>query len=222
MTTVRSSSYFAKATPPACQELSHLEDPCSCTGIIGCNSRIVSVDLSSRGLALDASQDDSLSLLSGLQHLVLENNSLWGAVPGWLMTGLSAVDLDDNHLTGTIPSQLAELTDLNELDIRGNHLNGTIPSQLAELAVLVSLRLQNNNLTGTIPSELAELTGLSLFDVNVNQLTGLVPSLPFKQYTGNCCLSPIDQQINHFTCPLPAGAADCKCNGSTGVVCQSI
>jgi hypothetical protein len=34
---VRSSPYFAKATSPACQELSHLSDPCSCTGVIGCS-----------------------------------------------------------------------------------------------------------------------------------------------------------------------------------------
>jgi hypothetical protein len=85
-TTVRSSSYFAKANPPACQDASHLEDPCSCTGIIGCEGgRIVSVKLNSRKIAIDASQDASLSLLSGLQHLEMSTNSLLGPVPAWLM-----------------------------------------------------------------------------------------------------------------------------------------
>jgi hypothetical protein len=82
---VRSSPYFAKATPPACQEASHLEDPCSCTGIIGCDGgRIVSVKLRSRKIAIDASQDASLSLLSGMQHLDMSTNSLLGPVPTWL------------------------------------------------------------------------------------------------------------------------------------------
>jgi hypothetical protein len=50
---------------------------------------------------------------------------------------------------------------------------------------------------------------------NGNQLNGTVPAFPFKQYNGNCCLAP-----NKFSCPLPAGAADCKCHGQPGVVCS--
>jgi hypothetical protein len=84
--TVRSSPYFAKAAPPACQDPSHLNDPCSCTDII-CSEgdRIVSVVLNSRNIAIDASKDDSLSLLSGMQHLEMNTNSLLGPVPTWLM-----------------------------------------------------------------------------------------------------------------------------------------
>jgi hypothetical protein len=82
VTTVRSSPYFATGTPPACQEISHLQDPCSCTGIIGCDGdRIVSVVLNPRGIAIDASQDASLGLFSGLQHVEFWNNSLRGPVP---------------------------------------------------------------------------------------------------------------------------------------------
>jgi hypothetical protein len=46
-----------------------------------------------------------------------------------------------------------------------------------------------------------------------NHLTGTVPALPFKQYTGFCCLG------NNFSCPLPAGAAACICGGKPGVAC---
>jgi hypothetical protein len=52
-----------------------------------------------------------------------------------------------------------------------------------------------------------------------NHLTGAVPSLPFKQYTGECLLN-YNAHTNHFTCPLPAGAADCKYNGQPGVACD--
>ena len=72
---VRSSAYFAKANPPACQEFSHLGDPCSCTGVIGCSGgRITSVDLARRGLAFNASGESSLGLLDGLQHINIGNN----------------------------------------------------------------------------------------------------------------------------------------------------
>jgi hypothetical protein len=44
---VRKSAYFTEATPPACQEPTHLTDPCNCTGVIGCSGgRITSVVLS--------------------------------------------------------------------------------------------------------------------------------------------------------------------------------
>jgi hypothetical protein len=52
-----------------------------------------------------------------------------------------------------------------------------------------------------------------------NQLTGAVPSLPFKQYTIGCCLN-YGAHTNRFACPLPSGAADCKCSGQPGVACN--
>jgi hypothetical protein len=55
--------------------------------------------------------------------------------------------------------------------------------------------------------------------LHTNHLTGAVPSLPFKQYTGTCALN-YNQHTNHFTCPLPAGAADCKYQGQPGVACD--
>jgi hypothetical protein len=57
--------------------------------------------------------------------------------------------------------------------------------------------------------------------LDTNQLTGAVPSLPFKQYTAaaGCCVNWASH-TNHFTCPLPASAADCKCRGQPGVICN--
>jgi hypothetical protein len=85
--TVRSSAYFTKASPAACQEPAHLLDPCSCTGVIGCSSggRITSVALSHKGLAFDASDESSLGLLDGLQHIDVTSNGLTGPVPEWLL-----------------------------------------------------------------------------------------------------------------------------------------
>jgi hypothetical protein len=94
--------------------------------------------------------------------------------------------------------------------------SGGIPVALLDLTGLEFFDLKVNRLSGTIPSQLTALVNLSLFDVNINHLTGAVPSLPFKQFTGNCCLN--SQRTNNFTCPLPAGAADCKCNDGAGLV----
>jgi hypothetical protein len=84
--TVRSSPYFARANPPACQDPIHLVDPCSCTGVIGCSGgRITSVILVNRSLAFIASVESGLSLFDGLQHIELYTNALTGPVPKWLL-----------------------------------------------------------------------------------------------------------------------------------------
>jgi hypothetical protein len=194
---VRSSAYFAKANPPACQELSHLGDPCSCTGVIGCSGgRITSVVLTRKGLAFNATDESSLGLLDGLQHIDVNLNALTGPVPTWLLnlTSLNFLNFYSNHFTGTVPTELGALTGLNYLSFVGNHL------------------------TGTVPAELGALTGLNHLCFNNNQLTGTVPALPFKQYTANCCLS-WDAHSNKFSCPLPADAAACICVGKPGVAC---
>jgi hypothetical protein len=148
VTTVRSSPYFAKATPPppACQELSHLSDPCSCTGVIGCSGgRITSVVLTRRGLAFNASDESSLGLLDGLQHIALYTNALTGPVPKWLLnlTSLNYVRFSANRLTGTVPTELGALTGLNCMYFDNNHLTGTmhIPTGLGALTGLNYLDL---------------------------------------------------------------------------------
>jgi hypothetical protein len=162
---------------------------------------------------------------SRITSLDLGNQSLppSGGIPLALLdlTGLTDLRLDTNQLTGSISSQLAELTGLHVLSLHDNQLTGTIPSQLAELTALTKLWLGRDLLTGTIPSELAKLTRVTDLELYSNQLTGAVPSLPFKQYTSNCCLY-YERQTNNFTCPLPAGAAECKCNRRPGVACKDI
>jgi hypothetical protein len=84
--TVRSSAYFTKASPPACQEGIHLSDPCSCTGVIGCSGgRITSVAITGRSLAFNATDESSLGLLDGLQHVDVSSNDLIGPVPEWVL-----------------------------------------------------------------------------------------------------------------------------------------
>jgi hypothetical protein len=162
--------------------------------VIGCSGgRITSVVLTNKGLAFNLTDESSLGLLYGLQHIDFNRNSLTGPVPKWLLnlTSLNYVNFGVNQLTGTVPAELGALTGLTYLNFYSNHL------------------------TGTVPAELGALIGLTALSFNINQLTGTVPAIPFKQYTANCCLSP-----NKFSCPLPADAAACVCNGKPGVVCN--
>jgi hypothetical protein len=144
--------------------------------------------------------------------------------------------------SANVPSeQLLNLTSLNYVDFWNNHLTGTViytgwswdtdwahqiglgtvPTELGALSDLSSLAFGGNQLTGTLPADLGALAGLTYLyfsgngALTGNQLTGTVPALPFKQYTANCCLSP-----NNLSCPLPADAAACICNGKPGVVCH--
>jgi hypothetical protein len=216
--TVRSSAYFAKANPPACQKAIHLSDPCSCTGVIGCSEgRITNVNLGNRSLAFSATDESSLGLLDGLHRIDVNTNGLTGPVPEWLLnlTSLNIVAFAYNHLTGTVPAELGALTGLILLDFGANQLTGTVPAELGALTGLTYLASGGNQLTGTVPAELGALTGLTFLDFLSNHLTGTVPALPFKQYTRGCCLSP-----NKFSCPLPADAAACVCGGKPGVACN--
>jgi hypothetical protein len=141
---------------------------------------------------LNASDESSLGLLDGLQHIDLYVNALTGPVPKWLLN----------------------LSSLNYVDFNRNQLTGTVPAELGALTGLVIMDFNRNQLTGTVPTELGALTELTELNFGGNQLTGTVPALPFKQYTRECCLSP-----NNFTCPLPADYGDCRCNGAPGVAC---
>jgi Leucine-rich repeat (LRR) protein len=101
------------------------------------------VVLTRRGLAFNASDESSLGLLDGLQHIALYTNALTGPVPKWLLnlTSLNYVRFSANRLTGTVPTELGALTGLNYLYFDNNHLTGTIPTELGALTGLNYLDL---------------------------------------------------------------------------------
>ena len=117
----------------------------------------------------------SLSSLTELQHLDLQNNKLTGTIPSLSsLTNLTRLNLSQNRLSGSIPSP-SSLTKLQYLYLRENRLSGSIPS-LSSQTELIVLSLYKNRLSGSIPSlgTKPKLVGLLLND---NKLSGSIPSL---------------------------------------------
>jgi hypothetical protein len=121
ISTVRSSPYFAKANPPPRLPRTFTSRRpvqlswCSYTGVISCSGgHIISVLLARRGLAFNASDESSLGLLDGLQHIAMYSDALAGPVPKWLfnLASLKYVRLDNNRLTDTVPTELGALRGL--------------------------------------------------------------------------------------------------------------
>jgi Leucine-rich repeat (LRR) protein len=222
---VLKSRYFTKANPPACNEPQHIADPCSCAGVITCDGgRIVGVDLHNRSLVLNASADDSLSHLGGLQTLMLgttipTTNKLVGPLPTWLgkLTALTKLDLSYNQLSGPIDI-VAKLTSLRRLALGVNQLTGSI-DPVANLTALTTLTLINNQLSGPL-DPIANLTALTTMWLSRNQLTGSIDavakltSLTFLGLGGNQLSGPIDP-VAKFT---SLGWLDLGGNNYSGVI----
>lgn len=136
-------------TPPSWRRSN---DPCSWEGVTCSNSRIVSLGLSSMGLA----------------------GQLVGDIGG--LSALTSLDLSFNGgLTGSISPRIGDLKSLNILILAGCSFTGNIPRELGNLQELSFLALNTNNLTGEIPSSLGSLSKLYWLDLAENHLTGSIP-----------------------------------------------
>jgi Leucine-rich repeat (LRR) protein len=145
---------------------------------------------------------DGLCESGKLQYLIVNNNSLEGAIPLSLASCASLVrvriadnlftSIPDgfgrnsslgvllaarNQLTGQLPRGLGVNSQLADLDLSENRLTGNISilefSQLAQN--LSSLNLANDNFTGEIPAAMGVCNLLYQVDLSYNSLTGAVP-----------------------------------------------
>ncbi|MCB1756723.1 MAG: hypothetical protein KDJ38_14465 [Gammaproteobacteria bacterium] len=154
-------------------------DPCSWFGVTcdGAGANVTQINLQDNRLV--GTIPASITDLSQLQILVLQNNSLGGfSIPAVLgsMTQLRELYLNDTGLQGAIPAELGQLTNLRTLALDDNRLSGQIPAELGNLVNLVNLRLYGNLLTGPVPASFGNLTELRNLGLNRNALAGLIPS----------------------------------------------
>lgn len=99
------------------------------------------------------------------------------------LTNLQSVLLQNNKIAGPIPSEFGRLQKLKTLDLSSNFFTGQIPNTLYHLKGLQYLRLNNNSLSGAIPSALANLTQLTFLDLSYNNLSDPVPRLNIKTFS---------------------------------------
>nr|XP_010930577.1 receptor protein-tyrosine kinase CEPR2 [Elaeis guineensis]XP_010930578.1 receptor protein-tyrosine kinase CEPR2 [Elaeis guineensis]XP_019708443.1 receptor protein-tyrosine kinase CEPR2 [Elaeis guineensis]XP_019708444.1 receptor protein-tyrosine kinase CEPR2 [Elaeis guineensis] len=220
--------------------------PCQFFGVT-CDSisgEVTAISLAYKNLSGKISP--SISVLSSLNKLLLQANSISGTVPPELnnCVGLQVLNLSMNGLTGQLPD-LSALRKLEVLDLSTNDLSGKFPGWIGNLSGLVALGLaQNNfeegeippsignlknltwlylakcNLRGEIPSSVFELTSLGTLDLSENQISGMLP----KEISKLHHLYKIELYRNNLTGEIPPELAnlthlrelDISCNHMTG------
>ncbi|KAG8080079.1 hypothetical protein GUJ93_ZPchr0007g3015 [Zizania palustris] len=77
---------------------------------------------------------------------------LSGSIPSTLstLTLLTSMSLNNNRLVGEIPDAFSTLTGLANLDFSSNNLTGPLPPSMGNLTALTSLHIQNNQRTGLL------------------------------------------------------------------------
>ncbi|OIW06036.1 hypothetical protein TanjilG_11723 [Lupinus angustifolius] len=181
------SLHAALGSPALPGWVSSAGDPCG-EGWQGvqCNgSSIQRIDLSNNHIGGSIPS----TLPATLKNFFLASNQFTGSIPPSLstLTGLTDMSLNENLLTGEIPDAFQSLPQLINLDLSDNNLTGELPPSMENLASLTTLRLQNNHLSGTLDV----LQDLPLKDLNVenNQFDGTIPpkllSIPNFRPDGN-------------------------------------
>lgn len=138
-------------------------------------------------------------IISGLKHIT-------GTIPGSLsdLSWLTQLYIENNRVTGPVPRVLGSLSRLQALSFTGNSLSGPIPPELGELQSLIQLNLGKNRLTGVLPTTLKNIRGLQSLDINGNILSGPIPA-----FLGSFVnLTYLDLSGNEFTGPIPTSIAD--------------
>ncbi|KAK1290251.1 putative LRR receptor-like serine/threonine-protein kinase [Acorus calamus] len=161
-------------------------DPCS-WAMITCSPQNLVIGLGAPGQNLSGSLSGSITNLTNLQQVLLQNN----------------------NISGEIPVELGFLPKLQTLDLSNNHLTGPIPESLGQLSNLRYLRLNNNSLYGAFPASLSKINQLSFLDLSYNNLSGPVPQFPARTFNivGNPLICGIhsteDDCSRTTTTPVP-------------------
>ncbi|KAH0886056.1 hypothetical protein HID58_062152 [Brassica napus] len=132
-------------------------DPCSWT-MITCSSDNLVTILGVPSQSLSGTLSASISNLTNLHQVLLQNN----------------------NISGNIPPELSSLPKLQTLDLSNNRFSGEIPGSVNQLTSLLYLRLNNNSLSGPFPASLSQIPHLSFLDLSYNNLRGPVPKFPVK------------------------------------------
>lgn len=143
------------------------------------NRTVTNISLASRHL--EGRLSPSLGNLTGLQHLNLTHNTLYGALPLELLSSgnILVIDVSFNRLDGEL-HDLASSTPsrpLQVLNISSNLFTGRFPSTTWEVMNnLVALNASNNSFTGNIPAHICNSSPLFvMLELCFNHFSGTIP-----------------------------------------------
>ncbi|GJN40166.1 hypothetical protein PR202_gb29344 [Eleusine coracana subsp. coracana] len=202
-------------------------DGCDVAGIkCDGSGRVTGINLVGKGLS--GTLPASLSSLTALQSLQLQDNALTGAVPSLAgMGSLSDLALDNNRFSSLPDDFLQGLTSLTSLsmDQIPSLKAWQIPDAIANCGMLQNFTASNASIVGSFPAVLANLTSLRLLRLSYNNLTGPLPAelsgfdaletLQLNNQNSEKLSGPIDVlttvkslkvmrlQSNAFTGPIP-------------------
>ncbi|CAJ1953092.1 unnamed protein product [Sphenostylis stenocarpa] len=141
---------------------------------------------------------ESIRLLSGLEDLSLEGNSLEGpSFPGWLQTqsSLTILDISDNGLNESVPVWFwSKLRTMYQLNMSHNNLFGSIPNIALKLHDKPSIILSSNKFEYKVPSFLRQASQLLL---SQNKFSDLSEFLCNQSTTAN--VVTLDLSKNQMT-----------------------
>ncbi|GMH30335.1 hypothetical protein Nepgr_032178 [Nepenthes gracilis] len=146
---------------------------------------IISIDLTDNHIGGTIPSNLPLTI----RTFFLSANQFIGSIPDSLstLTQLTDLSLNNNNLTGEIPDAFQQLSGLINLDLSSNNFSGPLPSSMGNLSSLTTLHLQDNKLIGTL-NVLQDLPLINL-DIENNQFSGPIPakllSIPSFRSTGN-------------------------------------
>ncbi|KAF8658813.1 hypothetical protein HU200_059304 [Digitaria exilis] len=178
-------------------------DCCQWDGITCTNGVVTVVILASKGLEGEISP--SLANLTGLSHLNLSRNSLYGSLPANLVfsSSITILDVSFNHLSGPLLEQQSSIPGLplQVLNISSNFFTGQFPSTALEVMKnLVALNASNNSFMGPMPSSICNnALSFAMLDICVNEFSGTI-----SPEFGNCSvLKVLKAGQNNLTGALP-------------------
>ncbi|KAH7294548.1 hypothetical protein KP509_27G006500 [Ceratopteris richardii] len=144
------------------------------TGVKLENDTVKELKLSSMNLRGEIPQG-SLSQLSNLTELTLDNNSLSGSLLSDLVNcpALKIINLAHNNFSGELHTNFTLWGELSLFNVSMNSFTGPIPDSLMHHPTVKTIDMSLNRLSGSIPD--FPTWSLTSFDVSNNSLTGALP-----------------------------------------------
>ena len=154
---------------------------------------------------------ESISTLSGLSTLFLNENELEGEIPFQLFLSLihphpplpllSPRNIDLSQNQGLVLPSCDYMDDgVTSLSITGLPLRGMIPPSLSSFSALKHIDLSGNKITGPFPPSLCHLPSLTSLLLFSNRLEGCIPS----EISLLSSLNVLSLDDNRFTGDLPS------------------